>query len=268
MVSASILLLLINALDIIVINGQCKWSGLDLSCLAGKSISLKDDSRHLFTYTVCGDSTSCPENTDGRMSGRAMVSQVNDDDDNLCFILGKYESSIAPMQTDDNPDGSFQFSYPNGDPKDCPVNRTWSPTFICQPGVEFNASNVIEDPDNQCVYDAKIYTKYACTASQISCSDDSSALSGGWIFIIILICGLFAYFCVGYIVMALTINKQGGFKDFSNNIPNKAIWVNCIPLVVAGCVVTKDFIVGLTNRGGSDKEDTLVEDSAGNEETS
>ena len=68
--------------------------------------------------------------------------------------------------------------------------------------------------------------------------------------------------------MALTVNKDGGFGDFKNNIPNKVIWINCIPLVIAGCSVTKDFLMGLINKGGSDKEDTLVEDdsaAAGNE---
>ena len=54
--------------------------------------------------------------------------------------------------------------------------------------------------------------------------------------------------------MALTVNKAGGFGDFSNNIPNKSLWVNCIPLVKAGCLVTKDYLVGLTNRDKSGGE--------------
>ena len=58
--------------------------------------------------------------------------------------------------------------------------------------------------------------------------------------------------------MALTVNKEGGFGDFKNNVPNRSLWVNCIPLVMAGCSVTKEFIMGLINKGGSDKEDALV----------
>eukprot|EP00486_Rosalina_sp_Unknown_P003944 CAMPEP_0201569734 /NCGR_PEP_ID=MMETSP0190_2-20130828/11580_1 /ASSEMBLY_ACC=CAM_ASM_000263 /TAXON_ID=37353 /ORGANISM="Rosalina sp." /LENGTH=201 /DNA_ID=CAMNT_0047992403 /DNA_START=291 /DNA_END=896 /DNA_ORIENTATION=+ len=200
-----------------------------------------------------------------------MVAQdsTNPDED-LCFVLGKYEGSIAPKiyDGDDSPNanGDFQFEYPNGG--DCGGrSRTWVPRFTCEPGTEFRVAGDVTERTETCVYDAQIFTKYACFNGQTSCAADDSGLSGGWIFIIILVCGLFAYCVFGYIVMALTVNKAGGFGDFGNNIPNKSLWVNCIPLVMAGCSVTKDFLVGLTNRGGSDKEDTLVEESAGNEET-
>ena len=52
--------------------------------------------------------------------------------------------------------------------------------------------------------------------------------------------------------MAFTVNKEGGMGDFKNNIPNKTLWLNCIPLVMAGCMVTKEYVIGLINRGDSD----------------
>ena len=108
-----------------------------------------------------------------------------------------------------------------------------------------------------------ILTKYACDGVNTHCDisdDSSSSISGGWIFIIILICGLFAYCVVGYIVTALTVNKEGGFKDFSNNIPNKSLWINCIPLVIAGCQYSKEFMMGLINKNKTDKEEALSTD--------
>ena len=64
--------------------------------------------------------------------------------------------------------------------------------------------------------------------------------------------------------MALTVNKEGGFGDFKNNIPNKNIMDKLYSIIMAGCAVTKDYVVGLTNKGGLYQEDTLV-DEAGNE---
>ena len=59
--------------------------------------------------------------------------------------------------------------------------------------------------------------------------------------------------------MALTVNKQGGFGDVSNNIPNKQLWMKCVPLVIAGCMVTKEYMMALAKKKGTgdDKQETL-----------
>ena len=54
----------------------------------------------------------------------------------------------------------------------------------------------------------------------------------------------------GYIFMALTVNKEGGFGDVSNNIPNRSLWCALPSLVVAGCMVTKETLMGLMGKGG------------------
>lgn len=272
---------LITISNIILINGQCKWTAdgtstsVDLSCLEGQTITASDAQGYNYKFSVCGNQQNCVRASDGGGdAGATMVSQTIDTND-FCWSLGKYSSSVTPILTDQSAanGGAFLFTYNSGSTsQSCSSNyenkRTWKPQFICKTGVEWEVPNQVSEEDD-CVYDIDIYTKYACISAQQSCSsDDSSGLSGGWIFIIILISGFFAYFCIGYIVMALTINKAGGFGDVSNNIPNKALWINCPKLVIAGCMVSKDFLVGLTNKGGSDKQDTLVEDSAGNEETS
>ena len=63
--------------------------------------------------------------------------------------------------------------------------------------------------------------------------------------------------------MALTVNKDGGFGDFNNNIPNRSLWVNIPGLVIAGCNVTKEFIMGLINKDGSDKGEALTGQNGG-----
>ena len=66
---------------------------------------------------------------------------------------------------------------------------------------------------------------------------------------------------VGYFVMAFTVNKEGGLKDFGNNIPQKTFWMACPKLVIAGCSVSKEYIVSeIDKRRGGARDDTLLEE--------
>jgi len=270
-----LILLIITISNIMLINGQCKWTAdgtstsIDLSCLAGQTITASDGQGYNYKFSVCSNDQTCTRGSDGGGdAGSTMVSQTIDTND-YCWFLGQYSSSVTPIITDqsDANGGAFLFTYNSGSESgSCSSEynnlRTWKPQFICKTGVEWEVPNQVSE-EADCVYDIDIYTKYACISAQQSCSlgDDSSGLSGGWIFIIILISGFFAYFCIGYIVMALTINKAGGFGDVSNNIPNKKLWTNCIPLTIAGCSVTKEYIMGLMNKDKTnDKEDTLTDE--------
>merc|ERR1712013_68660 len=80
---------------------------------------------------------------------------------------------------------------------------------------------------------------------------DEDALSGGWVFIIVLLCAIILYCGVGYVVMALTVNKDNGFADFANNIPQRAFWAALPSLVMAGCIVTKEVVMERMNKGQS-----------------
>lgn len=50
--------------------------------------------------------------------------------------------------------------------------------------------------------------------------------------------------------MAMTVNKEGGFGDFGNNIPNRSLWCTLPSLVVAGCQVSYETFMGLIGKGG------------------
>lgn len=56
------------------------------------------------------------------------------------------------------------------------------------------------------------------------------------------------YCAVGYVVMGLTKNREGGLSDFKNNIPQKEFWMVFPSLVVAGCSVTKEYVMGLIRK--------------------
>lgn len=244
---------------IIGVHSACSWSvptgaggtaTLDLSCLNLESLSTTDNSGHSYEWSVCTDDKSC----DG---SAAMVAQSNSDGSN-CYILGRWDATILPQYSDQN-GGTWEFQYANGDDDCGSPARTWAPKFICDPNVETEV-DAVRETGNSCYYTVNIATKYACTATPISCATDASgALSGGSVFLIILVSALFLYCIVGYIVMGLIVNKEGGLGDFSNNIPNKGFWTVFPSLVVAGCSVTKEAVMGLLRKNDG-AQDALIED--------
>ena len=137
------------------------------------------------------------------------------------------------------------------------------PTFVCDQSTAHQISKV-EEVQDSCFYQVTVRTKYACGPGPFTCSedpiDDASGLSGGWVFIFILFGGLFLYCAVGYVVMATTVNKEGGFADFGNNIPQSSFWSALPKLVIAGCGVTKDSLMGLINKGGDEPLVTEAEE--------
>ena len=136
------------------------------------------------------------------------------------------------------------------------LDRTWAPNFVCDQSTELSYGTVVE-LFGSCRYTLDIRTKYACPGAVCE-ADSSNGLSGGWIFIIIFLCAFFLYFVGGYIIIAKTTNKEGGFKDFSNNIPQRSFWVALPSLVVAGCAVSKEYIMSLINKEGDDGSEALT----------
>jgi len=228
---------------------QCKWTvddgnggtvTLDLSPLSGKTIHASDteDGGHDYAWSVCTNSQSCDGDT-------VMVAQrPASSSDDACYILGRWDASIEP--TYDASAGTFAFKYDNG-ATDCGFPaRTWAPTLKCQCGTAASFTGGVKELPGSCYYEVEIGSKYACNGG---CPDEESGLSGGWVFVIILISGLLVYCVAGYLVMALTVNKAGGFGDVSGNIPQKSLWMALPSLVLAGCMVTKEAAMNLANKG-------------------
>ena len=55
--------------------------------------------------------------------------------------------------------------------------------------------------------------------------------------------------------MATTVNKQGGFTDFCNNIPQRSFWCALPRLVKAGCMVSREVVMYYWNNRGNGKGD-------------
>eukprot|EP00484_Ammonia_sp_Unknown_P001738 CAMPEP_0197023024 /NCGR_PEP_ID=MMETSP1384-20130603/3807_1 /TAXON_ID=29189 /ORGANISM="Ammonia sp." /LENGTH=269 /DNA_ID=CAMNT_0042451167 /DNA_START=29 /DNA_END=838 /DNA_ORIENTATION=+ len=244
-------------------SAQCTWSDssgnvLNLGCLNGQMKTAEDTAStpHVYQWSLCSNGTVCNEKN-------VMVCQYQQENpDDQKFILGRWDPDVQPSFDGNR---SWTFEYENGD-TDCGPRgaRAWVPTFECDHSTEWAISTVEETPGS-CLYRTTITTKYACLGQTYACSQDesSSGISGGWIFIIVLISAFMCYCCIGYVVMATTKNKAGGFADFQNNIPQKQFWTVLPKLVIAGCLYSKDAMMGLFNKdkgGGDEKAEPMAQE--------
>ena len=55
------------------------------------------------------------------------------------------------------------------------------------------------------------------------------------------------------------VNKEGGFKDFGNNVPHRSFWCALPSLVVAGCCVTKEVLQAFVDKGQKGEDTAFVE---------
>lgn len=148
---------------------------------------------HTYTYTVCSNGAgSCGNDA-------LMMRQWLPSDDQICAAIGRWNGEISPTYKQ-NTDGDwmFEFEYNNGD-DDCGNQqiRNFVPEFICDQSQDFQVGEVFEPGFGGCSYYLPIRTKLACGVPcgdiDIGAGEESSGLSGGWVFIIILLVGFFVY---------------------------------------------------------------------------
>jgi len=137
---------------------------------------------------------------------------------------------------DANKDG-FSLKFSNG--QYCDLigrQRELTANFVCDPNTEVGSYEVAESP--VCIYSLTMRTKHACEAhSSSSGGEDDSGLSGGWVFIIILIVCTFVY-CVGGIVYNCKFNDQAG-DEIKEMVPQREFWCEKLPSwTYTGCVVS------------------------------
>jgi len=156
-----------------------------------------------------------------------------------CFSIG--DASIAPTFSDgmNGPGGGVTITY-----------RTPSTSLAsnCLTAVRVNCNSQInyvwkniQPTASNCTY---LITVQSSTGCKLKISPPPSGLSGGSIFLIIFFVGLATYFMVG----ALIKWKFMGAPVGVDMIPNVEFWTSLPGLFVAGCVFTKDKIMGLFGR--------------------
>jgi hypothetical protein len=132
-----------------------------------------------------------------------------------------------------------QASYSDGSTQDCPLANPRAVTFrfICNASVEGSLIDASfgATPDTVCNYTLTFQTRHACPAVDFPGGQGGNgggggvALSGGSIFLVILLCGTFAYCAIG-----MFVNFQRG-RHGSDIIPQREFWIALPGLVWAGC---------------------------------
>eukprot|EP00486_Rosalina_sp_Unknown_P006564 CAMPEP_0201569996 /NCGR_PEP_ID=MMETSP0190_2-20130828/12025_1 /ASSEMBLY_ACC=CAM_ASM_000263 /TAXON_ID=37353 /ORGANISM="Rosalina sp." /LENGTH=280 /DNA_ID=CAMNT_0047993021 /DNA_START=31 /DNA_END=873 /DNA_ORIENTATION=+ len=233
-----------------------------LDALAHASIKYQntdtENDGHYYTLTPCRNAAvECPNSGGG--TDTSMVSQTMQNDASICTVIANYDSTISPRFSDEDSEGVWDFTFQNGDK--CDENdpdsnsRELFLTFLCNEGAgDYNVVEAGETYKGSCSYEIQIETKWACPDQVYT--EDTTSLSGGWIFLIILFSGIFAYFLFGWILCAFMNRKDRGFGDVCGNVPHGTFWTKLPSLVFAGCCFTKDFLFGMCDKSGGDSNQT------------
>jgi len=204
----------------------------DLSAISGKSYHVVDSvSQYVsFDFSFCSNVA----NTSGCRNPPGSVSAVQHANIyGTCYTLGKWDQSYVTSGIATTDDG-FTITFQNGDNELCidkngqPMDRIIIYDFEC------SSANVgtlkLAEPSN-CAYEVTVPTKYACAGGALG-------LSGGSIFLIILVV-LIPVYCTAGIVYNRTQRGRQGFKD---SIPQGGLWCERLPYwTKTGCLVSWAF---------------------------
>merc|ERR1719357_180772 len=272
---------------------DCKFEvngkSYDLSPLSGQTATGNDAKISTYHYTaaVCADMTSECEDIMTGQKLRGVVYQMGGEPGQqaVCWdMLAKWEnvesgpldsSSGKPSSTD-----GLTLSFQNGDPCRGHPRKT-KMNMICDSQAIGTLSGFQDDSDS-CLFIINFPTSHACAGSGPGPSPGTtvppgpepgpspgnntthSGLSGGWIFIILLLCLSLTY-VVGFFV-------YGGYttKEWKNmeNCPHPEFWGKFVGWVKVGCVISGQYTWSCTKAsirwckskmGKGDGEDSLSE---------
>jgi len=176
---------------------------------------------------------------------------------NLYHGLGTVGSASFRQRSNGNPRSGFILAFPNGGEPDPPPARTTDIEFICDSGAgtgSFQPNNPAENPTHD--YHLMWRSAYACPVGGGDNGNNdngdggdgdggSGGISGGWVFIIILVGVIFLYLAIGCAVRKFVMGASG-----IDIIPNVVFWLALPGLVKDGNVYTFRKLLGLCGRGG------------------
>jgi len=169
--------------------------------------------------------------------------------DNGAYTVGAVDAMGAT-------DG-IKLSFKNG--QDCPGKgpRKTNINFLCS---QQDASSFTWSEDTQCEYDITFQTTHACSSGPSpKNSSASGGLSGGWIFIIILLCLTFVY-CVG----GMAYNyKYDDSKQGMDLIPQRSMWTGIMEYTIVGCNISWTFVRSKYHEMCNKDRNYSIDDSEG-----
>jgi hypothetical protein len=224
----------------------CQYDGFDFSPLASSDLA-PVGSGYTYALRVCGvvssvegcytvssSASACQDNTvAGEWNGNPEWYYVNgvDATEGVGYSITGTKSCWAQGPTDD-----YQAKV----------------IFVCDPSATTPPSPKVSIPSTApewCVQTYTVNTSLACPGSSVGPNNNGGGLSGGWIFIIILLCSLFVYIVAGCVIKAKKFGAQG-----MERCPNIDFWRLLPVLVKEGCVFTWGKIMSLIGKGSSSAE--------------
>jgi len=221
------------------IASACKYSTdrgtFDLAPIAGTSYPTSAPTNEAYDFTFCANNAAVTGCTNS-VTEKACALQR--DQHSYCYSLATWDNSGKATSTSDG----FSLDFENGSPDFCKDPRGSKFMFQCDETVE--VGDIATNEDSNCHYKITVPTKYVCPEYIIHGSASGSGLSGGSIFLIILLV-LISVYCIG----GLGFNKYKGSAEGLQLIPQTNFWCALLPFwVKSGCKASWACIVRLFSR--------------------
>jgi len=191
----------------------------------------------------------CANNADrGMMIGggpaceEAMINQFFSTNHAGCnSYLAKWDGShvVGALSDTTGQQDGVSLTFNNGQDFGCPDSSPRKVTidFVCSTTGDEQNFKMTEEAT--CVYEILYKTKSGCNVGPADSkpNNESSSLSGGWVFIIILLCLTFVY-CVG----GMAYNyKYDDSKQGLDLVPQRTLWTGIMEYTILGCNVSWSF---------------------------
>lgn len=206
----------------------CGTNGLDLSALtsATGSYRVKDAQGYSYAFNVCGVVMDEPE----CRAQQGLMCQYSGS--KLEAVVAKWDAGAVTWSalSSSGGEGGLLGTTSNGDtcyPVSTP--RTTRLTFLCDPAADLQVVNLMQPATNPCEYDLTVKTKWACAGTAAPDGASSHALSGGWVFVILVLV-LSAVYVAGGCLWNYKFHPTS-----AHYFPHLDSWKYLVGLVQDGC---------------------------------
>jgi len=155
-----------------------------------------------------------------------------------CVSLG-YQYTVHDGKN--GPRNGVQITYTNDHSADkCPGNKNRVVNLVvnCASGIEASLDGIGESGGHgSCIYDITMKSKHGCPTNA---PGTIGGLSGGWVFVIIVLVGATVYLLVGILVKWKVMHAEPG----PELIPNIDFWRELPGLLKDGCFFVKGKLTG------------------------
>lgn len=218
------------------IGSACKYATargtFDLAQIAGTSHPTPAPNNEEYDFTFCANNAAVTGCTNS-ITQKACALQR--DKHSYCYSLATWDNSGKATSTSDG----FSLEFANGSPDFCLEPRGSTFIFQCDETVE--VGDIATTEESNCHYTITVPTKYVCPEYITHGGASGSGLSGGSIFLIVLLV-LISVYCIG----GLGFNKYKGSAGGLQLIPQASFWCALLPFwVKSGCKASWACIVRL-----------------------